>query len=73
MNIAIVVGFLDPVWLKLEQAYSAQIQAKSLILVKPIHPDPIPRIADFSARLAEASSRADSVLIIAARLVNYEW
>ena len=73
MRVAIVVGFFDRVWTELEREYSAQIAEKTLILVKQAQPRPIPNISEIASRLSEASSRAQSILIITASLARYPW
>jgi hypothetical protein len=73
LKVAIVVGFFDPVWAELQREYAAHVAEKTLILVKPALPSPIPRIPDVASRVADASGRAKSLLVVAASLDNYEW
>ena len=73
MKVAIVVGFFDPVWAELEKRYSAQIAEKTLVLIKPEEPKPIPCIAEIASRISDLCGKAESALILVAQLVGYEW
>jgi hypothetical protein len=73
LKVVIVVGFFESVYLELEKQFAAQIAEKTVVFVKPAHPTPIPRIADISSRLADATRKASSILLVTARLENYEW
>lgn len=68
-----MVGFYDTVRPKLEEKYSAQLAAGTLVFIRQISGKPIPDLHDFNSRFSDIVPRCASVKVLLAVLNNYEW